>query len=83
MKAVVGPSNLIRIELTRRNLTSLLAKLDGHPKDSPAVLQRGSEDGRRLIVVRAVEDEVHYRDREPGELHPETLEAMGNGSDDE
>lgn len=48
------------VELTRRNLIVLLEKLD-----DPLSL-RTLVDGDDKIAVRAVEDEEHYADRDPG-----------------
>ena len=48
------------LELTRRNLEALLAKLDD------PVSQRVLIDPDHTIAVRAVEDEEHYLDRMPG-----------------
>lgn len=50
------------VELTRRNLTALLAKLDD-PLSSRVLID--SED---LIAVRAVEDKEHYANRPPGKM---------------
>lgn len=50
------------IELTRRNLGILLAKLDD-PLSHATLL---SPCGK--IIVRAVDDDRHYSDREPGEM---------------
>lgn len=50
------------LELTRRNLTVLLAKLDDVGS------ARTILDPDRVLYVRAVEDEEHYRDRAPGEM---------------
>lgn len=55
------------IELSRSNLLSLLAKLDGHPAGSACTI--GGHEG---WYVRAVEDSEHYSDRPRGEMHPET-----------
>lgn len=60
------------VELTRRNLLSLLAKLDGHPVGSTCTLI----DPDNRIAVKAVEDSEHYADRAPGPVHSDTLEAM-------
>ena len=65
------------LELTRRNLTALLAKLDGHPPNSACTLI----DPDNKIVVRAVEDEAHYTDRPPGELHSDTAQFIGHTTD--
>lgn len=51
------------LELTRRNLESLLEKLDD-PNSERMLL-----DGERLIYVRAVEDSEHYKTREPGPVY--------------
>jgi hypothetical protein len=50
------------VELTRRNLEVLLAKLD--MEGSARTI--GDRDGN--ILVRAVENEEHYADREPGPM---------------
>lgn len=50
------------VELTRRNLLVLLAKLD----DPDSV--RTIMDGDAMISVRAVEDEDHYGHRMPGPM---------------
>jgi len=50
------------VELTRRNLTVLLAKLDD------AASSRTIIDTSRSVAVRAVEDDAHYANREPGPM---------------
>lgn len=60
------------LELTRRNLVTLLSKLDGYPVDSECTLISPC----RGIVVKAVEDAEHYSDRVPGDVHPSTAMAM-------
>lgn len=62
--------NTKTVELTRRNLAALIAKLNGSPPNSSCTLVK---DG---WVVRAVEDTEHYADRAPGELHPDTVARM-------
>jgi hypothetical protein len=62
-----------RIELTRRNLRSLLAKLDGAPADSSRTIWK---DG---WFVTAVDDDEHYGDRPPGLMHPDTEERLMTG----
>jgi hypothetical protein len=52
------------LELTRRNLETLLAKLDD--PDSARTLLSPQGPGLRLIAVVAVEDDAHYADRAPG-----------------
>ena len=63
----------IYVELSRRNLESLLAKLNGHPPDSACTLIRHCEDDLYLSI-QAVEDDAHYLDDRPpaGRMHPET-----------
>lgn len=51
------------VELSRRNLLSLLAKLD----DPLSV--RTLIDGDNRLAVRAVPDEEHYSDRPPGAIY--------------
>ena len=60
------------VELTRRNLESLLAKLDGHPPDSSCTLI----DPSFRVAVRAVENEEHYKDRRPGAMIRATEERL-------
>ncbi len=65
-----------RVVLSRRNLESLLAKLDGHPPGSACTIMAPAQYGRWYVV--AEEDELHYanRDREAGDragrMHPDT-----------
>ena len=66
-----GPEGLgIHIYLSRRNLLALLAKLDGYPEGSSCSIIK---DG---LQVTAEEDEKHYRERVPGEMHRETERRM-------
>lgn len=59
------------VELTRRNLTVLLAKLDD-PASARTLI-----DGTNAIAVRAVEDEEHYADRPAGATYvPTTGETL-------
>lgn len=50
------------LELTRRNLEGLLAKL-GDPDSARTLV-----DPDHKIAVRAVPDEEHYKNRAPGEM---------------
>lgn len=50
------------VELTRRNLMVLLAKLDD-PSSARTII-----DGENNIAVKAVEDFAHYANRAPGEM---------------
>ena len=70
MKYIPNPGGepFVTIELTRRNLLVLLAKLDGNPPNSACTIL----DSRGRVAVRAVEDAEHYSDREPGLMHADT-----------
>ena len=52
------------VELTRRNLEVLLAKLDD--KTSARTIIKSDKAG--TVEVRAVENEAHYSEREPGPM---------------
>lgn len=67
MKYIVdGHEGLPVVELTRRNLITLLDKLDD-PNS-----QRMLIDGGHSIAVRAVEDSEHYKRRPPGVVYMPT-----------
>lgn len=51
------------VELTRRNLETLLAKLDDPHSKRTLVC------GDDTVAVKAVSDEDHYADRTPGEVY--------------
>lgn len=57
-----GSAWSITVELTRRNLEVLLAKLDD-PDSKRTII-----DGTDSVVVRAVENHEHYATREPGTM---------------
>lgn len=68
---------LALVTLSRRNLETLLAKLDGFPTDSVASLTLNlghAGEGEWALIVHAQEDRDHYPrlGREPGPMHPET-----------
>lgn len=54
------------LEMTRRNLMALLAKLDD-PSSARTLMSPG-KPGEPVIVVTSVEDAVHYADRHAGEV---------------
>jgi hypothetical protein len=62
---------LVEVTFSRRNLVSILAKLDGHPPDSACTIFKGPFDGH-MLVLRGESDDVHYRAERPGLMHPET-----------
>ena len=74
---------LIAITLSRRNLLTLLAKLDGYPSKSACSIYLPGEGFDPTIFVHAEPDEVHYgtRPEPPGAMHPDT-EARLSGSSD-
>jgi hypothetical protein len=66
------------VTLSRRNLLTLLAKLDGHPSNSACtILLPGGGEGPELLV-RAEENDAHYQTRPepPGPMHPDTEARM-------
>lgn len=66
MKYIDG--SMPTVELTRRNLTALLSKLDGNPPGSFCTII----DPDYRVAVKAVEDAEHYSERAPGDMHPLT-----------
>lgn len=65
MKLKIDRQHIVVI-LSRRNLKTLLAKLDGFPKQSFCSIE---SDG---LLVHAEPDDIHYAGREPGPMHPAT-----------
>lgn len=70
LRFIVGQGVLgsVDLELTERNLRTLLLKLER--EDSARTLEIWDGAGRVLFRVKAVPDSEHYADREPGEVHP-------------
>jgi len=70
---------MIHLYLTRRNLQTLLNKLDRNrqaPGASSCTLVKQDTVHPKYplsepILVTALEDEEYYTDREPGAVHPE------------
>jgi hypothetical protein len=60
MKIVESASGMIRVELSRRNLEVLLAKLD-EPGSICSILSPC-----RTAIIVAVDNDEHYSDRNPG-----------------
>ena len=58
---------VVVVELTRRNLETLLAKLDD-PESQRTIFKDSEPDEGEpfLVYVRGVEDAEHYSDRAPG-----------------
>lgn len=63
--------------VSRRNLLTLLAKLDGSPPRSACTLRGGQEAPG--FYLRAEPDEVHYADRPFGIMHEETERVLQGG----
>jgi len=62
---VFAVGNELRVELTTRNLKTLLAMQEqGIANASICKLSEG--DGMQLATITAVDDESHYSDRQPG-----------------
>ena len=64
MKYIPDATPMPVLELSRRNLETLLAKLDD--PDSVRTLISPGMPGEPMIAVVAVENEAHYSDRAPG-----------------
>lgn len=61
-----------RLELSRRNLIALLGKLDDPLSARTLMKQEDPEEGHEWVMVVAVEDDEHYAERPPGEVHMPT-----------
>jgi hypothetical protein len=73
----------IRVTMSRRNLLTLIAKLDGHPPESLCTI--GGGDAFIPYFVTAEEDDVHYAHPSrngipPGLMIKETEDALGKSS---
>lgn len=66
MKAILSGDRVVGIEMTRRNLEILLAKLDD-PASARTIC-----DGETGFQVKAVENDEHYANRAPGEMYMPT-----------
>lgn len=67
--------DIYTVSISRRNLLELLAKLDGHPKNSRCTIVKGVFPGA-VLVISAEEDAAHYGTTIPGKMHPATEEAL-------
>ena len=58
------------ITLSRRNLLTLLSKLDRvkNGEESNCTILKPTREG--YVAITAIEDEVAYADRPPGPVHP-------------
>lgn len=69
-----------KVFLSRRNLLTLISKLDRKKSGEGTACTIIKNDTihsefpcSNKIQVTAVEDEVYYKDRNPGEIHPSDL----------
>jgi len=74
MKFTIDGDN-IHVELTRRNLTTLLMKLDLPDGVSERTITITDEHEQTLYVT-AVHDDEHYAERPAGEMHPREEAAL-------
>ena len=70
MRVEIGEDGALHVTLSRRNLYTLIAKLDGHPPDSKCAIRAPAN--MMPTLVRAEEDDVHYGERKPDMMAPET-----------
>ena len=67
-----------QVFLSRRNLLTLLSKLDRKAKGEFTAATLIKHDGQGpdfnqtmpIVLITAIEDDVYYGNREPGEVHP-------------
>lgn len=71
---LTAPNYLV---VSRRNLLTLLAKLEGYPEESACTIIGGIEAPG--FILRAEPDEVHYAARPFGVMHEETEQALTGG----
>jgi hypothetical protein len=76
LKLVSTGNGVVEVELTRRNLIALLQKLDSaETTTTERTLVRRGLDGYTILHVKAVPDDEHYSNREPGPMrNPRTGE---------
>ena len=67
-------NGLTFLSLSRKNLESLLAKLDGNPPGSACTISGGSDAPG--FFVTAEENEIHYAHRPAGQMHEATELAI-------
>lgn len=56
----------VEVTLSRRNLRTLLLKLD-QPSSQKTLFKLC---GDKALMLKAEEDDIHYKDEAPGEMHP-------------
>ena len=70
---------MVVVALSRRNLQSLLAKLDGHPPGSAKTLTYDNGDGV-ILMVTVEEDAEHYVNPERDTQIPGPLDVDTDGA---
>ena len=78
MHAYVDGRGDLVVELTRRNLSILLEKLD----DEASRKRIGKEFAGSKVWIQAVEDDAHYEDRAPGAMLVDGHLDIGDGQGD-
>jgi hypothetical protein len=76
MKILHKSAASITVQVSRSNLTALLAKLNGRPPDSVCTLLRYDQSAECYLRIQAVEDGAHYASRDRGIMHEDTERAM-------
>lgn len=70
--------DLVRVTLSKRNLLTLLTKLDHDWSAKSIYLDAEKPGGKKLLLVAESDDE-HYANRAaPGVMHPQTEEDIKN-----
>lgn len=70
----------VAITLSRRNLETLLAKLDGHPEGSAcSIMKHQTVNGEEMTLwIHAEDNDEHYESSGgfAGRMHPDTEERI-------
>jgi hypothetical protein len=69
MKMVIGDF-AVEVTLSRRNILTLLHKLD-MPGSARTIVKEFPEQDY-FLIVKAEDDDEHYQGRTPGFMHPDT-----------
>jgi len=70
------------IVLSRRNVLALLHKLDFPGSQRTIVKVVKHPDGvQKILSLKAEDDDVHYRDEAPGEMHPATEKFISKSTE--
>ncbi len=69
----VGNATLIKVQLSKRNLETLLHKID--EPDSERTITRRLNNGN-MLIVSSEDNDTHYKDRPAGAMHPREEERI-------